>query len=132
MRIIADTNLLVRAITGDDELQSPLTEAELAQADLVALPLVALSELVWTLSRGYGLDRSRIAAALRALVDSLNVVVDWPAVEAGLAFLDAGGDFADGVIAYQGKLLGGEVFVSFDRQAVKLVASQGVKARLSG
>jgi predicted nucleic acid-binding protein len=46
MRIIADANLLVRAITGDDEVQSPLAQAELAEAELVALPLVALSELV--------------------------------------------------------------------------------------
>jgi hypothetical protein len=31
--------------------------------------------------------------------------------------LDAGGDFADGVIAYEGKWLGAETFVSFDKKA---------------
>lgn len=44
--------------------------------------------------------------------------------------LDAGGDFADGVIAYEGQLLGGEVFLSFDKDAVKRLAAQGVHAQL--
>jgi hypothetical protein len=42
-------------------------------------------------------------------------VVNRPAVEAGLSVLDAGGDFADGVIAYDGSWLSGEVLVSFDK-----------------
>jgi predicted nucleic-acid-binding protein len=53
-----------------------------------------------------------------------------PAVEAGLAMLEAGGDFADGVIAHEGAWLGGESFVSFDKQAVELVIRQGQPARL--
>jgi predicted nucleic-acid-binding protein len=46
--------------------------------------------------------------------------------------LDAGGDFADGVIAHHGHLLGGDTFVSFDRRAVDLLASQGKAARFPG
>jgi len=37
MKITADTNVLVRAITGDDERQSKIAQAELAKADLVSL-----------------------------------------------------------------------------------------------
>ena len=44
--------------------------------------------------------------------------------------LDAGGDFADGVIAYEGQWLGAETFVSFDRKAVEMLKAQGVAARL--
>ena len=44
--------------------------------------------------------------------------------------LDAGGDFADGVIAYEGSWLGAETFVSFDRRAVKLLEAQGKSAQL--
>jgi predicted nucleic-acid-binding protein len=44
--------------------------------------------------------------------------------------LEAGGDFADGVIAHEGQWLGGETFVSFDVQAVRLLERSGVKARL--
>ena len=53
-----------------------------------------------------------------------------PAVDAGLEVLDKGGDFADGAIAYEGHWLGAEEFVSFDKQAVSLLRSQGRKARL--
>ena len=64
------------------------------------------------------------------MLTAVNVVVDRPAVDAGLAVLDAGGDFADGVIAYEGSLIGGETFVSFDKGAVSLLIKQGRKARL--
>jgi predicted nucleic-acid-binding protein len=57
-------------------------------------------------------------------------VVNRPAVEAGLAILEAGGDFADGAIAYEGNWLGAETFVSFDKKAVKLMEVQGMSARL--
>ncbi|MGT2464641.1 hypothetical protein ACVOMV_02800 [Mesorhizobium atlanticum] len=47
-----------------------------------------------------------------------------------MAVLDAGGEFADGVIAFDGQWLGGETFVSFDRKAVKLVEGQGTPTLL--
>jgi predicted nucleic-acid-binding protein len=130
MKITADTNVLVRAITGDDKRQSKIAQAELADADVVALALPSLCELVWVLSQGYGIASAEIAEAIRRLINAANVVVNRPAVEAGLAVLDAGGDFADGVIAYEGTWLGAETFASFDKAAVKLMVAQGLSARL--
>lgn len=130
MKIAADTNVLVRAMTGDDERQSRTAQAQLASADMVALAIPVLCELVWVLSQGYRHSAGEIAAAVRRLIDSANVVVNRPAAEAGLALLEAGGDFADGAIAYEGSWLGAETFVSFDRKAVKLVEAQGKSARL--
>jgi predicted nucleic-acid-binding protein len=130
MKITADTNVLVRAVTSDDVRQSKVAEAELANADVVVLALPALCELVWVLSQGYKIHPAKIAETIRSLVNSENVVVNRRAVEAGLALLDAGGDFADGVIAYEGNWLGAEVFVSFDKKAVKLLAAQDEAARL--
>lgn len=130
MKITADTNVLVRAITGDDARQSKLAQAELSKAAVVALAIPALCELVWVLSQGYKISAAEIAEAIRRLMNSANVVVNRPAVEAGLALLDAGGDFADGVIAYEGKWLGAEMFVSFDKKAVRLMEAQGEPARL--
>ncbi len=132
MKIAVDTNVLVRVITGDDAEQSRVARRELAKADLVALALPALCELVWVLSQGYKASPGDIAEAIRLLLDSANVVVNRPAVEAGLAMLNAGGDFADGVIAYEGSWLGAETFVSFDKKAVKLIEAQGEAARLLG
>jgi predicted nucleic-acid-binding protein len=130
MKITADTNVLVRAITGDNARQSKIAEAELANADVVALALPALCELVWVLSQGYKIPSADIAEAIRRLMNSGNVVANWPAVEAGLALLDAGGDFADGIIAYEGRWLGAEAFVSFDKKAVELMKAQGESVRL--
>jgi predicted nucleic-acid-binding protein len=130
VRITADTNVLVRAITGDDPGQSRIAQAELAEAEIVAVALPALCELVWVLSRGYKIPRSEIGEAIRRLIGSVNVAADRPAVEAGLAVLEAGGDFADGAIAYEGRRLRAGVFVSFDRTAVALVEGQGEASRL--
>ncbi|HEY5006939.1 MAG TPA: type II toxin-antitoxin system VapC family toxin [Caulobacteraceae bacterium] len=130
MKITADTNVLARALTGDDARQSKIAQAELARADVVALAIPALCELVWVLSRGYRIPAAEIAEAIRRLMNGANVVANRPAVEAGLALLDAGGDFADGAIAYEGNWLGAETFLSFDKTAVKLMKAQGEVALL--
>ena len=130
MKITADTSVLLRAIVEDDPSQARVAVRTLEQAETVAVSVHALCELTWVLQRSYAVARSDIAAAIRQLIDTQNVVVNRPAVEAGLAVLDAGGDFADGVIAYDGQWLGGETFVSFDQKAVRLFRSQGQAARL--
>jgi predicted nucleic-acid-binding protein len=130
MKITADTNVLVRAMTGDDERQSKVAQAELAKADVVALTLPALCELVWVLSQGYKIPSAEIAEAIRRLINGMNVMVNRPAAEAGLAQLDAGGDFADGVIAHEGSWLGADTFISFDKTAVKLMEARGESVRL--
>ena len=130
MKITADTNVLVRAITEDDEHQSRAAETALKKAELVAIPISALCELAWVLSQGYKIPSSEIAEAIRRLMNGANVAVNRPAAEAGLALLDTGGDFADAVIAYEGNWLGADTFVSFDKRAVKLLEAQGGSARL--
>jgi predicted nucleic-acid-binding protein len=130
MKITADTNVLVRAITEDHEQQSRAAQTALKKAELVAIPIPALCELVWVLSQGYKVPPTEIAEAIRRLINGANAVVNRPATEAGLAVLDAGGDFADGVIAYEGSWLGADTFVSFDKKAVKLMEAQGEPAQL--
>jgi predicted nucleic-acid-binding protein len=130
VKITPDTNVRVRAMTGDDARQSRIAQRALASAEMVSLALPALCELVWVLARGYKVAATDIAAAIRRLIDAANVAVNRPAVAAGLAVLEAGGDFADGVIAYEGNWLGAEAFVSFDRKAVELVQAHGHAAKL--
>jgi predicted nucleic-acid-binding protein len=130
MKVAVDTNVLVRAVVQDDPAQARLAAKVLIDAELIAVALPCLCELVWVLRRVYSCAPHDIAGAVRALLAVANVQVNRPAVEAGLLMLEAGGDFADGVIAYEGKWLGGETFVSFDKQAVALLAAQGQSARL--
>jgi predicted nucleic-acid-binding protein len=130
VKITADTNVLVRAVTEDEPGQSKAAQTILRKADVIALTIPALCELAWVLSRGYKTSASDIAEAIRRLAGGAHVVVNRPALEAGLAMVDAGGDFADGVIAYEGNWLGAEAFVSFDKNAVKLLKAQGLSAEL--
>lgn len=130
MKISVDTNVLVRAVVGDDPAQAATAAAILTDAELVAVALPCLCEFVWVLLRVYGFQQADAARAIRALLTATNVEVNRPAVEAGLRVLDAGGDFADGVIAYEGNWLGGETFVSFDRKAVAVLTAQGQSAQL--
>jgi predicted nucleic-acid-binding protein len=130
MKITVDTNILVRAVVRDDEEQAEAASTLLKDAEIIAVSLPCLCEFVWVLRRVYDFGQHDISAALEALLDAGNVAADRPAAEAGLAVLNAGGDFADGLIAYEGRWLGGDIFVSFDKKAVSLIGAQGQQARL--
>lgn len=130
MKVTVDTNVLVRAAVQDDAAQAVIATNILTGATLIAVSLPVLCEFVWVLRKVYGFQSSDAAAAVRLLLSAANVAMNRPAVEAGLSLLDAGGDFADGVIAHEGTWLGGETFVSFDRKAVTLLTAQGQAARL--
>jgi predicted nucleic-acid-binding protein len=132
VRITADTNILVRGAVLDDPAQAALAADLLRGAEIVAVTLPALCEFAWVLGRGYRWTASEILGFIKALVSSPSVRIDRAAVEAGLAMLEAGGDFADGVIAFDGRRLGGDVFASFDRKAVALVAAHGGNTHLLG
>jgi len=130
LKIVVDTNVLLRNAINDNPLQARIAARVLASAELVAIPVAVLCEFVWVLRQGYKKPATEIADAIRKLLRSHSVVTNRPAVEAGLVFLDEGGDFADGAIAYEGAWLGAEEFVSFDKQAVSLLKSKGKRARL--
>jgi predicted nucleic-acid-binding protein len=130
MKVTLDTNVLVRLATQDDPEQASLALEVLKQATLIAVPNTALCELVWVLLRGYRYTPEQVVYAVRTLMQVRQVVCNTPAVLAGLAMLENGGDFADGVIAFEGELLGGREFVTFDQQAAKLLKAQKRKSRL--
>ena len=130
MKITVDTNVLVRAVVRDDERQARAAAKLLKEAELIAVSLSCLCEFVWVLRRVYNFGQEDISAALEALLNTNNVAVNRPAADAGLAVLNEGGDFADGLIAYEGNWLGGETFVSFDRKAISLLVKHGQQAKL--
>ena len=122
MKISVDTNVLARAVLQDYAKQGRAASKLLKEASLIAVSLPCLCELVWILRRGAKLSKEDVAITLRDLLDADKVVMNRPAVEAG-------GDFADGIMAYEGNWLGGETFVSFDKQAVNLLKQQGQAAK---
>jgi predicted nucleic-acid-binding protein len=132
MKMIADTNVLLRFVVGDDPKQYKLALETMEKSEAVAVTNHALCEMAWVLRSRYGVSRPAIAATIRALLETRNVVLDSATVNAGLTTLEADADFADGVIDYEGRWLGGEIFVSFDKKAVAAIAKQGQKAKLLG
>nr|ADO19123.1 hypothetical protein Nfla_5002 [Nostoc flagelliforme str. Sunitezuoqi] len=129
MKITTDTNVLLRAVIGDDSVQAGLARAAISDAKMIVIPIAALCEFVWVARRIYKLERHAIADAIDVLTAPTKVAVDENALMAGLTMLRAGGDFADGVIAFEGRRSGGETFVTFDRKAARRVNAAGYPSR---
>jgi predicted nucleic-acid-binding protein len=130
MKMIVDSSVLIRAAVRDHARQARVAATFLRDAEVIAVSLTCVCEFVAVLRSVYKFRREDITAALRALLDAGNVEVNRPAVEAGMAVLNAGGEFTDGVMAYEGQWLGGETFVSFDKQTFPVAVVLGNKAKL--
>lgn len=76
------------------------------------------------------LQTDEIGFAIGKLCAIRNVVLDSGALDSGVKIMEAGADFADGVIAYEGCRLGGETFVSFNKKTVAALEKQRMRARL--
>ena len=85
MKVVVDTNVLVRAVMRDEAAQARAAAKVLTEAEVIAVALPCLCEFVWVLRKVYSLKTEDIAAAIRALLAAANVQVNRPAVEAGLS-----------------------------------------------
>ena len=130
MKVAVDTNVLLRAIVPDDMEQFRAAAHLLRNEKAIFISLPCLCEFAWALRSAYKFRRAEIAAAIEELIKARNVAVNRPAVEAGLAMLYAGGDFADGVLAFEGRQADASTFISFDKEAVKLLTQQNHAAKL--
>jgi len=128
MKIIADTNILVRFMVRDDEAQFNAVCKLFERCEEITIPTHVICELFWVLSAAYKLKNNEILEKIALLAKSRKINLREDEVEAGLLMVRGGGDFSDGVNAYSGCLMasGGAVFASFDRSAVRLLAEQGV------
>jgi predicted nucleic-acid-binding protein len=132
MIIIADTNILARIVTKDDESQFEAAQRTFLSSTKIVVPVVVFCELTWLLRSSYKCDGKFIATAIRGILANSKIVTEDDAVLAGLRILDDGGDFADGVVQYTGSLLAGgpSTFASFDQGAVSRLAARGVAAMI--
>jgi predicted nucleic-acid-binding protein len=131
VRITADTNLLVRMATRDDEAQAAIAFEMLSTVEEVIVPLPCVLELVWVLESVYAFKPGQVTVALKTLLRMQNLTADRLVIDAGIRILAAGGDFADGVIAAAGVSMGADMFVSFDLKAVSRVNAIGIAAKVA-
>ena len=118
--IAVDTNILVRAILGDDPRQSPIARQAIENARDILVPITVLIELAWVL-KSVGWTRVQIHRALVILALQPTVHLDRSAeVLAALDDFKAGpADFADYLTLRQSKALDARKLLTFDRKLAK-------------
>jgi len=118
-----DTNVIVRFIAQDDEIQAPLATrfiASLSHEQPGFVSAVVLAETTWVLSRAYKASRADIAKAVEGLLRSAELIVENAgAAYRALAVYQAStpAEFADALIVQAAALAGATETVSFDRKA---------------
>ena len=122
-----DTNMLVRLLVADDPDQAERARIYVTEHAPCWINRVVLCETVWALERLYGHSRLRIVGALRQILDTRQFEVeDTDAVQAGIAAVEDGHDFADAVIAFSNLTRGCEATATFDREAARLEGFEAI------
>ncbi len=127
LKIALDTNVIVRYLTRDDPEQAEQARCLIESADIIAIPTVVFAELIWVLRRTHRIPTVEIAANLRAILAAWPLDVDGRAVAAGLAMMDKGGDFADGVFHYEAMRGKSATLATFDRRLAARLPAEEVR-----
>ena len=127
--IAIDTNVLVRLLVEDDEVQTQRANAfmeEAASEGPVFVSSIVVIELVWVLLSHYRYDRQLLGTAIEALLRSPRLHVERNAAvrKAIAAFRNSRADFADCLIAHVAIAAGCRYTATFDKDASKLPGMQ--------
>lgn len=115
---IVDTNVLMRYLLKDDDKQYRASaQYFLSDHHVLVIPIHVLCEAVWLLTKKLKLKRSFVIDIVLSIVALDNVVVNDTLVNAGVEFMQQGGDFADGVIAYEVSQYDNASLLTFDKKA---------------
>jgi predicted nucleic-acid-binding protein len=135
MKVVVDTNILARLFiepqTSADDEQRAIAERLFLKFDELIIPTHVFCELAWLLN-GRGYMKEKIHAVFQHLLQTSKITCREDEVNAGIEMLGRGGDFADGVNEYCGRMMahGASVFASFDKQAVQLLTERGIAAMI--
>ena len=121
-----DTNILVRYLTQDDELQSytavRLIEKYAQHPRSIFINEIVMCELIWVLERGYKYNKEQIVKVIRQILSTEEFVFErqnvlWFALD---QYSRNKLDFSDALIGEVNKHLGCEVTCTFDHSATKV------------
>ncbi len=124
--IALDTNVVVRFLVRDDEMQAEQARRRLKQAEekreRLLIPLLVVLETIWVLESAYDKTRAEILDAIRAMRQMS--VLEFEASEVIERLLadesEYGADLADILIAHSARAAGCENGITFDKRAAKL------------
>src|SRR3989338_1518256 len=74
--ITVDTNVLVRLLVRDDEIQAKKAFLALQKEQDIYIPIIILIELVWVLESCYEFSRAKITQILEAILDTQQFSVE--------------------------------------------------------
>jgi predicted nucleic-acid-binding protein len=116
--VTLDTNVWVRYLTNDDELQARRATKLLEKSETVFLPKTVLLELEWVLRAAYGIKPDAIHKSLLHILGLPMVVAESVGqVTAALDFHAQGFDFADALHLASSDAT--EAIYTFDEQFVR-------------
>ena len=121
-----DTNIIVRALLGDDPLQSNRARA-LIKANRVWVSTTVLLEVGWVLRSAYKLPKSDVIANLTGFVELENVTLqEQERVATALDWSVKGMDFADAL--HLAAAQSSDSFVTFDQKLETKAKAMGARA----
>lgn len=119
-----DTNVVLRALTDDDPVQSPIARRlfeSLSDTNPGYINLVVLAETSWTLARRHKYTRRQIIEIVDRLLESTSfVVANRVAVERALTLAEADDlDYPDALLSELNKSAGCTTTITFDHAAAR-------------
>lgn len=118
-----DTNVLVRFLVQDDEIQAPKVDQLFASAEqskeTLFVPLLVVLELIWVLQSAYGVKRKDAILAISALLQMPVLEFEKQSVlrEFVVSAESFRGDLADLLIAHSSLASACELVLTFDKKA---------------
>lgn len=119
--ISVDTNVIVRLLTSDDQLQFERSNVLFSNENILITTTVIL-ECEWVLRYAYHFKQPEITTAFQSLFGLPNVELEEPSVIFNaIEWHQSGMDFVDALHLAQSK--DADAFVTFDKNLIKLAAN---------
>jgi predicted nucleic-acid-binding protein len=121
-----DTNLLVRYLVRDDQVQFDRVRVEIEAAvnrdEPLMINAIVLCEVVWVLGSAYDYSRAEIADALEHILGTAQFIIEWSdqARQALSDFKATEAGFTDAFIGRINQSLGAAPTMTFDRDLAPL------------
>jgi predicted nucleic-acid-binding protein len=122
-----DTNVLVRALTGDDPAQSPAARDFIRASRPVWVSHMVLVETVWVLDAVYGCGKPQMVEALERILDNKDLALEDPMVaRAALGIYKSKGKvgFSDCMVLERARSAGHLPLATFDKSLGKVEGAQ--------
>ena len=127
--IAIDTNIIIRFLTRDDELQYQKSYQIFANTELLFISATVILETEWVLRFSYNFPTERIVFALSGVLKFNNVDTEnKAAVISALEWHQQGMDFADAL--HLACSLHADKFISFDKKLIKKAINLNARANV--